>query len=441
MRVFCAGLGRFAAVVLVPAAPAPCAQAYGPAAEATGQGAPPVGTPSTPAIPDELAAAAARAVSGNPAMRAARLANRAAALDVRSARWLRAPSVSVNAFGFEGGTAVVRGDNLTANLVVDQPIWQGGRITGAIERARAAERQSEALTDETGQDVALRVSDLYYELVRATRRIRALDRGLGEHTALIGSIERRVLQDVSPRVDLELARSRVDQLRDQQTNAQAQGAAALEQLRVLLDDPQYGPAAAPGYDPAVHHPSDVGALDAATRCSPTRRRLQADALVARADARLARAQLLPRLSAQFSSNEVTGERVGVAFSAATNGGLAQLDAERSAQLRREAAEVRIGAADIDIRSALAGDFAENRAARDRVASSRAAATSARAVTDSYQRQFVVGRRSWLDVLNAALEVAQAEVAAGDAEVAAMASAARIELRTCRWQPQPPVSRP
>ena len=150
MRVFCAGLGRFAAVVLVPAAPAPCAQAYGPAAEATGQGAPPVGTPSTPAIPDELAAAAARAVSGNPAMRAARLANRAAALDVRSARWLRAPSVSVNAFGFEGGTAVVRGDNLTANLVVDQPIWQGGRITGAIERARAAERQSEALTDETG---------------------------------------------------------------------------------------------------------------------------------------------------------------------------------------------------------------------------------------------------------------------------------------------------
>jgi outer membrane protein, adhesin transport system len=63
------------------------------------------------------------------------------------------------------------------------------------------------------------------------------------------------------------------------------------------------------------------------------------------------------------------------------------------------------------------------------------------VTDSFQRQFVVGRRSWLDVMNTALEVTQSEVAAADAEVSAMESAARILLRTCRWQPQPRVSRP
>jgi adhesin transport system outer membrane protein len=100
----------------------------------------------------------------------------------------------------------------------------------------------------------------------------------------------------------------------------------------------------------------------------------------------------------------------------------------------------VGAVDLDVQTSLAADFAENRAARDRISSSRTAADSARAVTDSFQRQFVVGRRSWLDVMNTALEVTQAELARTDAEVSAMASAARIQLATCRWQPEPSVSR-
>jgi len=425
--------------LLLGSAGAVAAQTYGPAAPSQATAPPPGTVPA--AIPTELASAASRAVDSNPATRAARLSVRAAETDVKSARWLYGPSVSVQAFAFEGGSAVVRGNNLTANFVVDQPIWQGGRIGGTVDRARAAQRQSEAFTDETAEEIGLRVTNTYFELVRALERVRALDQGLGEHRNLVGSIERRVSQEVSPRVDLELARSRTAQLIESQTGAQAQASSSLEQLRVLLADPSFTPAANPTYDPAVHHPSQEGAIEAATTCSPTRRRLQAEALVAQADQRLARAAVLPRLSAQFTSNEVTGERIGLALNASTNGGLSQFEAARAARLRRDAAEVRIGAADLELQTALAADFAENAAARDRIASSRAAAQSARAVTDSFQRQFVVGRRSWLDVMNTALEVTQSEAAAADAEVSAMASAARILLRTCRWQPQPAVSRP
>jgi adhesin transport system outer membrane protein len=435
----CFRLGRLGALTLAGAAAALPAQTYGPAAEPKAVAA--AGDPAPPMIPTELASAATRAVNANPAMRAARIGNRAAATDVRSSRWLYGPSVSVNAFAFEGGSAVVRGDNFTANLVVDQPIWQGGRIGGTVDRARAAQRQSEAVTDETGQDIAERVTNGYFELVRALERVRALEAGLAEHRNLVGSIERRVAQEVSPAVDLELARSRTNQLNEQQATAQAQASANLAQLRVLLAEPSFSPSASPRYDPALHHPSEDGAVEAATLCSPLRRRLQAESLVARADQRLARSALLPRLSAQFTSNEVTGERVGIAFSASTNGGLSQLEAERSARLRQQAAETRIGAADVELQTALAADFAENRAARDRIATSRIAAQSSRAVTDSYQRQFVVGRRSWLDVMNAALETIQSDIAVRDAEVSAMASAARIALRTCRWQPEPQVSRP
>ncbi|HYZ49101.1 MAG TPA: TolC family protein [Sphingomonas sp.] len=440
MNSCCSNFGRIAALALAGASAVAGAQTYGPAAPEKPLTAAEIGA-VPPGIDAELAAAASRAVDANPAMRASRLNNRAAATDIRSAKWLYGPSVSVTGYAFEGGSSVVRGNNVTANLTVDQPIWQGGRIGASIERARAAERQSVAVTDETAQDIALRVTNTYFNLVSANARIQALEQGLTEHRTLVQSIERRVEQEVSPRVDLELARSRTNQLIEQETSAKALAASSLEQLRVLLNDPSYTPVAAPRYDPAVHHPGQAGAIESATRCSPTRKRLQAEALVARADQKLARAQYLPRVSAQFNTNEVTGNRIGVAVSAGTNGGLSQFEAEHSARLRRQAAEVQVGSADISLQTDLAADFAENSNARERIASGRAAADSARAVTDSFQRQFVVGRRSWIDVMNAALEVTQADVAVRDAEVSAMSSAARIQLRTCRWQPEPPVSRP
>ncbi|MBA2919788.1 TolC family protein [Sphingomonas sp. CGMCC 1.13658] len=432
-------MGRIAALALAGASTLACAQAYGPAAEPGAAAGAPAAVP--PGVGPELAAITERAIDANPSMRAARLNNRAAAADVSAARWQRAPSVSVGAFAFEGGSQFVRGDNVTANVTVDQPIYQGGRIEGGIDRAKASRRQSEAVTDETAQDVALRVTNAYFDNLLAARRIEALDQGLAEHRALVGSIERRVQQEVSPQVDLELARSRTAQLMEQQTTANAQADASLQQLRVLLDDPGFTPASPPRYDPAVHHPSQARAVEEATMCSPTRRRLQAAALVARADQKLARSQYLPHLSAQFSSNEVTGERVGLALTTSTNGGLSPFVAERAARTRREAAEVQVGAAEQDVQTQLAADFAENRAARARVESSQTAAAAARGVTDSYQRLFVVGRRSWLDVMNAALESIQADMAVQDAQVSAMASAARIQLRTCRWQPEPQVSRP
>lgn len=438
MHIRRAGMGRVAALALAGAGLPLCAQTYGPAADpreaASAPGAVPQG------IPPELAAVTARAIGANPEMRAARLNNRAAATEIRAAKWQRGPSVSVGLFGFTGGTQIVRDENVTANVTVDQPIYQGGRIEGAIDRARAAERQSLAITDETAQEIALRVANAYYAYVGAVRRVAALDAGLAEHRALVDSIQRRVEQDVSPQVDLELGRSRTAQLQQQQLAAKAQAEASLQQLRVLLGDPGFTPEASPRYDPAIYHPSQASAIEQATTCSPTRKRLQAEAQVARADQKLARSQYLPRLSAQFSSNEVTGERAGISLTTALNGGLAPIESERAARVRREAAEARVGAADQDVQTQLAADFAENAAARERVISSRTAAEAARGVTDSYQRLFVVGRRSWLDVMNAALEVTQADLAVQDAETSAMASAARIQLRTCRWQPEPQISR-
>jgi adhesin transport system outer membrane protein len=57
------------------------------------------------------------------------------------------------------------------------------------------------------------------------------------------------------------------------------------------------------------------------------------------------------------------------------------------------------------------------------------------VVESYKRQFIAGRRTWLDVMNALQESTNMRLATVDSETSAQLTTARIALRTCTWQPR------
>ncbi len=425
-----------AAAAMLPVGGAVAQSTYGPAAPARARAAQaPVALARPGGVSAELADAAGRASETYPSVRAGRLAAQAAGSDTDAAKWLRFPSVSVEALAFTGDHRLVGDRDFTTSIVVDQPLYAGGRIGGSIKRAQAMQLLREVQVDETRRDVALRVTQAYFDLARAARRTVLLSAGLEEHRRLVDSISRRVEQEISPRADLELAQTRTAQVAQDFAASEAQRAAALQQLRELVGDPNYDPGAVPRYDAAVHHPDPQGAIDQALTCDPRRQRFQAEALVARADVKVAQSSIMPKLSAQYSHNEITGNRVGLVLRAQTDGGLSQLSAAEGARLRRDASDVQIAVAERELRETMALDLLENVSMRDRIASNAAAAVGARAVTDSYQRQFVAGRRTWLDVMNAVREATGADIAQSDAEVAAMASAARLLLRSCRWQPQ------
>lgn len=60
-------------------------------------------------------------------------------------------------------------------------------------------------------------------------------------------------------------------------------------------------------------------------------------------------------------------------------------------------------------------------------------TASSQVLDSYSRLFVAGKRSWLDVLNAAREVTQAEISVADAEAMMTASATKLRLYSGQFE--------
>ncbi len=388
-----------------------------------------------PGIPPVLHQLAVVTASSHPQVRTQEGRLRAAGYDVRGAKWLRFPSLSVEALAITRGSVNAARDGTVLNAVVEQPIWTGGRITAAIDRAQSQLLVQHAALDETARDLVLRLIQSYYDVAGAARRVTILQDALQQHRDLADTIARRVAQQVSPRSDLDLARARAAQVEQQLTFAQAQRSAGLNTMIELTGDADLRLGDVPPYDAALHHPSREGAIEKALACDPRTARLSAEALVARAEQRSAKSALLPQLVGQLSSNEVLGERVGVALRAQTGNGLSQAAAAQGAGERARASEQAIASAQRELREALRLDFVTNEAARARIGSAAAAATSSLFVIESYKRQFIAGRRTWLDVMNALQEATNTRLAIVDSETSAQLTTARIGLRTCTWEPR------
>lgn len=383
-------------------------------------------------IPDTLASAAGRAVQTYPAVRAAGSRIRASDRDIKAAKWQRFPSVSLEAFSSGGQT---ESKFIEPRIQIEQPVWTGGRIEATIDRAEARRQVAEFEKDETVFDIVLRLTSAYYEIARAARLQLILTESLGEHQKLVASMERRVEQEVSPRSDLELARSRLAQVQQELALLSAQRYSALQRFYELVGDPEYDLGPVPTYSPEEHHPNTEGSIAQALACEPAIRKFEAQVAVAEADRKLSRATLFPQVGVQFAHDEITGSRAGLAVRAQTTGGLSAFAAADAAALRREASELQVAVTERETRETVVLDIVENASTKDRISSSRAAAEATTNVTDSFMRQFITGRRTWLDVMNAVRESNAARVALAEAEISAMSSAARIQLRTCNWRPE------
>jgi adhesin transport system outer membrane protein len=386
-----------------------------------------------PPAPDEVPPALEQAINivtrNYPSAKAGRAALRAAASDVKAARWLRFPSLSGNVSYLDANS------NPDPQLVVEQPIWTGGRIGAGIRRAKATEDASSASYVETVDQLAATTTQTYFEIARLTRREQLFADSFKEHLRLVETMERRVAQEVSPLADLELARSRAAQIEQEYTVTRAQRQTALRLMAELIADPSYDLGPIPYYQSDIELPNREVLEDQAVSYNPTLRRLGANADVAQADLDTRKSAILPQLNAQYSYDEVFGSRVGLVVRSQTSGGLSQFSQISSARLRIQSALEARREAEQKLRRDVASDIIEFDAAKARASISTRASDTALRVSESYVRQFIAGRRSWLDVMNALREAVTAQAGKVDAEFTAMSTAVQLLLRSGRWQPE------
>jgi outer membrane protein, adhesin transport system len=367
----------------------------------------------------------------HPGVVSARQQQAAAAQDTANARWqyFPTPSVSVQQ-GNQGATATLDSKVRTASL--QQPLWTAGRLGAQVDRALANEQVSAAALEEVRQDLALRVLSGWSSVQSALLRLTAFQKSLDTHDRLLKQVVRRRDEGASADSDVMLARSRMESVRADVMGSRIQLETALEQLSQLTgrkvqahEVPLHSVAPLP--ERLVVDMWVGKALERAPSLTKAQARVQAQT----AELAIAQASLWPEVFARIEKKhgDVNQYRTTayIGMEASLGAGLSKQTAAASAQARLQSLQSDVQSQQRTVTEQVRSDFAQWVSASQRSAMLASVVSASENVAESWSRQFLSGRKSWQEVMNAAREQAQNEVQLSDVQAQALLLGKRLVI--------------
>lgn len=362
----------------------------------------------------------------HPDVMSARAKSRSAEATISAARaeYLPAPQ---GALDLSGGMS-------SASVGVGVPLYAGGRLDATLERARALRQAADAGVGQARQQLGFSVIDAFSQWSVAVRSEVVKRRELERLNERLGLIQRRIAAGASALSDEQLVWSRIRQAQGDLAGYRANAVAALAVLsqltgRVLKDEQLDQSSALPLL-------SDCNLLlSRGIIGSPGVVRAEREVDAARATVRATRASLLPTISGRVaytrtryappdSASDRNDLRAYLSVSVAPGAGFGVMARTRAAEADVDAAIETLGSIRRSLTARIEGQCAARNAAvalREQLAAARNATEG---VYESYTRLFVAGKRSWLDVINAAREVSSTDLALVQSEE---------RIRATTWQ--------
>lgn len=359
-------------------------------------------------------------VTQHPEVRQQRSQIEASRYELDAAKWGRFPSFSVGGQSASLSSGSSSGSRSAAQISLQQPVWTGGKITGQIDYAESVLTVNEAVLLEIQQGVMQRSAQAYFDILRFESRLRVIRDNQAEHLNLLEIIRRRVKSEVSPGTDETQALSRLQQVINERIQVELQIASArssLEQMLGRKSEVQANPGRL-----SLRGLDEAALLEQARAFSPERRKLLAQTKTIEAEIELAKSRLKPQVFVavqQRLGNLPTGQDrmtsyLGVELQ--TGAGLSALSGIQSALAKQDAERERLATSERVLANQIRATWAEVNALNSQLKPVRALLVSAEEVVASYLRQFQVGRRNWLEVLNAQREKFQSYNSLTDIEI-------------------------
>jgi adhesin transport system outer membrane protein len=375
-----------------------------------------------------------KALADHPAIKARQSDRTAAGFDLDGAKWGRFPSITLSAQSNQSSSLpTVPRDQQVARI--EQPIWAGGRISSSIDLADARVIAAESSLVAAQQEVLQQTATTFFEVLRFEARLQAAKENTAEHIKLLELIRRRVELEASPESDRTVAESRAQLSKSEEISVNRQ----LETVRLQLDQlvgSAVGPLRRPPPVKLRAYASEEDALRAALEFSPQRRISLAQTDAAAAEAGVAKSRNMPSVVAGYQQSRQTysGGMVsdgqgflGIQFQ--PGAGLSSISVARAADARRQAALESVTTADRQVRAAIGSALSDMANFGAQIEPARITVRGSEEVVDSYLRQYQIGRKGWLDVLNAQREKSQARAALSDVEYGLELSKLRFLLLT------------
>jgi adhesin transport system outer membrane protein len=321
------------------------------------------------------------------------------------------------------------------NVTVSQPIWMGGGLVAGYDKADARLSASDYALLEARDDVSKRIITSYAEWAKSYEKIMAYEENVRTHEKLVTLIRNRNDQGVASGADRDLAVSRLHQAQADLESARGAESTALTALSELVGHEvrrQDLLQKRAKHDQILRRADGIAKAQA---INPTIHRFKFEADAAEAEAKEIRAQALPQVSLQaqrqIGNAYLPGAQgydlYGLVVTYAPGGGFSTVASASAANERARAARINVEAAKRDLTDKLNAEYNEYEFALLKMENLRKAATLASDVSASYDRQYLVGRKNWLDLMNAVREKAQNKAQLADAEGSLLAASRRLQV--------------
>ena len=339
---------------------------------------------------------------------------------VESARWQYFPTPSIStemAKSRDSDISYGRGSNSVTTLRLQQPLWTGGRLTAGVSKAEAGVIATSAHSESVRQDLTLRIVQIYSDWYGAYLKGLSFQKSLDVHVLLRDQISRRITEGISAASDFTLLIGREQQTAADLAAVKSQQINSLARLSQLAGREVAANELIASIVPALPiHEALPQLIEQAKAENPSVTRAIAQAKIYDAEISERKADLSPevyaRLDRQYGNfsdkNSAPQNRVFIGFQTKFGAGFSAISSIEGAKARYSASLADVESTRVGLGEQIVSDYSLNNSGKERLVLLTESLDSSESIRVAWGRQFLAGRKTWLDVMNATRELAQVE---------------------------------
>ena len=379
------------------------------------------------------------ALLSHPSIASQRAQMQAAEIGIETAKWqyFPTPAISTERVNAKTGDPFYGGDKNVTTVRLQQPLWTNGRLSAGKEKAQATLTYETADLNETSLQISMKVAQTYSDLLASLWRTQSTEQSLATHQKLREQVQRRVDLGMQSDADLRLAETRLDSVKSDLSATRARVESYAVRLKQLIGQSIHFGELLANFSAPLNLPiSQDRALDTALSIHPTIQKARAQSQIQEAIVEESRSALLPdvyvRAERQYGAfsmqtSNTFQDRIFVGLSTQLGAGLSVLSNVKAAQAKSLAAKEEVQTQTLSISEQVLTDYAQVARLAEQTQALESALVSQEQVMLSHDRQFLAGRKSWTEVLNAARELSQAQAQLTDVKANHIAVSWRLAL--------------
>lgn len=379
------------------------------------------------------------ALLSHPSIASQRAQMQAAEIGIETAKWqyFPTPAISTERVNAKTGDPFYGGDKNVTTVRLQQPLWTNGRLSAGKEKAQATLTYETADLNETSLQISMKVAQTYSDLLASLWRMQSTEQSLATHQKLREQVQRRVDLGMQSDADLRLAETRLDSVKSDLSATRARVESYAVRLKQLIGQSIHFGELLANFSAPLNLPiSQDRALDTALSIHPTIQKARAQSQIQEAIVEESRSALLPdvyvRAERQYGAfsmqtSNTFQDRIFVGLSTQLGAGLSVLSNVKAAQAKSLAAKEEVQTQTLSISEQVLTDYAQVARLAEQTQALESALISQEQVMLSHDRQFLAGRKSWTEVLNAARELSQAQAQLTDVKANHIAVSWRLAL--------------